>query len=1815
MTNIEILRGELERLFSLEELTSMSEKLLGLDPKDVGGAAAKGSFAKALTERCVDGDRIEALVDVILTSRSEVDPRVRDISSLLGEGELAPGTELGPYVIEKRLGVTELGVTFAAKKGGKAYTLKTLRREAARDRRAAHRFLTANRLVSSVAHAGLPKDIDAGEIVANRDRGSIFYVAYEHIDAPTLGQRLQRMGATHWNDLRPILRGILQPLAALHKAQLVHGDLKLDHVLLPKVEAGGEQGVVLIDFGGDRLRPRLATMNGGGFGFLAVFGSPKTIAPEQVRGRPGDARTDVYAFGAMVYELLSGKPVFAAENPTDAAFLHIAQKPEAPSAKAPRGWISKELDEWVLSMLAKDPAQRPRDASALLEAIDRIGRSVQSASTGAKLGESELATLIAALHAAPANSEAAISLEKAIDQGADAHKVAAAFSEAAGKVDVSGDDESAKEAKKALLFRAARIYDGAAQDKEKAESTYAAVLELDPSDEIASVALEAVRKSLGKFEEIVEMLLERSENASPGEERARVMAEIGRLYNHELDDSEQALVAFTQALCEAPDSDEYAAEIERIAGQNAQRWNEVLGTLTEGVKEKASAPSERNALLARAGDWYDQKAKRPDMALMAFQQILVTEPASEVAQEGLTVIYRRAQQWPELAQVLLSRADATASSPRARDLRSEAAELFELRLNDVARAKEIYLQITLDDPGHAKASEALSRIAEREGDFPTLVDILDRRAEALRGSARADAMVKVAEVYEDHLNDLAQATQRFEAALAIDETNLGALKGLDRIYNRLGKYRELLEVLERQVAVAATPRQKINLFERTAAIYDEEFLDQVKAAEALEQVLAIDASNDAALSALPRLYRVLNRWDDAVKLYERHAELVSGDGRKIELLVAKARMLSEQVGSPERAIKTYEQVLQLEPNHPAALEALAALKESSGDAHAALSAIESLAAKAATPEAKAEQWIRAARLLDARGDKDGAIERYKMALESNPKDAAASSALRQAYGQRGDYASVLALIEKELPTAEGDLAKARLLGEQAKVYLTRLKEDLKAEQSAKRALELDGTNADALLVLGDLAFEADRMMEASKYYESLAGRTGVLPKEDAVRALVRFIESVSKNPPAPPSTESVPSSMRGDSLAPGSSIAPRPTVPPTAASTRILTAVEALQRLAPEDVHSLATAAKVLLDQNDAATARKVYSDLVQKHDKALAGSDRAEVLYGYGESMRRLGELDAAIPVLVEASQSDAASPLPLRALARVYEARGDWNEVVKAKKRRLDVASGQERFDLLIEIGDAYFNKLNDRALASKTYVAALEEKPDDRRLLTRLMQFYSEEKDWAKLVDVVVRLADFVEDPKQRAKYMHTAAIVSARQIGDRKQALAFYDRVLEFDPTFTKAVDEALEIRRQDADHDGVERMLKMQLEAAKQAGDRVKLPEVLDQLGELYQKFLNEPDLAVDAYEAAQAFDPENKQRSEILAELYASDVAQYLDKAVKAQAQILRRNPYRVESYKLLRKLFTDAQKADAAWCLCQALSVMNLAEPDEERFYKRHKAETAAPAKAAFDQGDWERIAHYDQDALLTKLFTMIQPTIVRARTQPLDQMGYDARYAIDLTLHPYPVSQTLYYAAGVLGLAPPQVFQNPNDPAGLGFLHATTPAIVLGRAAFEAQVPPQSLAFLAGRHLTYFKPGYYVRHLVPTGTGLKAWLFAAIKLCNPQFPIAPDLHAAVGDAMASMQVDFQGPQKDQLASLVAKLLQNGVALDLKKWVASVDLTADRVGFALAHDLSLATEVIRATEDGASVPVKERMKEIVLYGVSEEYFALRERLMITIAS
>ncbi|HWZ88583.1 MAG TPA: protein kinase, partial [Polyangiaceae bacterium] len=687
-----------------------------------------------------------------------------------------------------------------------------------RDRRGLQRYLTVNRLIGQIDHLGLPAELSAGKI------GDRYVVSHVQLDGQPLSARVARTGPMHINEAKALVRGILEPLAALHGRRIAHGDLRLDNVILARGNDGAQR-VLVVDAGSDRLRARARVVNGRNELFSTV-GSPRTVSPEQIRGMTADPTSDIYSFGAMLYEILSGKPLFGEKPALEAAFAHLTIDPPPPSSVAPRGWIPKDLDDLVLLLLAKDPARRPKNAREALAFFEDAKPSPVQAPL-VTITASELDAKIETLLKNPLDDDAALDLEATVEAGADPLRVAEAFDMAG---EVTDDTGAGKDAKKSLLFRAARLYASREPHLAKAELAYSRIAELDPDDRVAQSGLEDIRRRLGKFEEVVEMLLARGEKAESSSERARALSEIGKLYATELKDTDQAIIAFTQALCEDPSQTAIVSEIERLAGSNQDAWGEVLANCSGTAHDEHVAVETRNAIYTRMGHWYVDKVKRPDLALPCFQAVIANDPANDAALEGMTQIYKKAQQWSELGMVLTRRADAASTPAHARDLRAEAAEILELHLNDTPRARGLYEQILAEDPGQAKANEALCRIYERTADFANFAKVLERRADAQRGEDKLKSLNRIAEVYETNLSDDSEALKRYVAVLAFDGSNLEALRGLDRLYSKLGRFQDLLENLTRQVEVAATPRQKVILWERIAAIHDEEFLDHEKAA-------------------------------------------------------------------------------------------------------------------------------------------------------------------------------------------------------------------------------------------------------------------------------------------------------------------------------------------------------------------------------------------------------------------------------------------------------------------------------------------------------------------------------------------------------------------------------------------------------------------------------------------------------------------------------------------------------------------------------------------------------------------------------------------------------------------------------------------------------------------------------------------------------------------------------------------------------------------------------------------------------------------------
>ncbi len=1761
---VETLSAELERLFELPDLTRLSRDALGFEPEDIGGVTTRASFARALAEQAVTSEAVDALLDAIALDRRGLPGSLEAVRERSGASEeLAGGESIGEYLITGKLGTGPWASVYRARRDGEEYRVKSLHPRVAARRSDVHRYLTASRLAGQITHAGLPSQVRAGAL---DDTGRHIGIAHPVADGETFAALIQRRGARHFNEVLPLLWAVSEALAALHAAHLVHGSLHAGNVLVVDPTPAAPK-VVLLDPGSHFLRPALTMgQNGTTPSFLIAS------SPEQFRGQAPSPQSDVYALGVLMYQLLSGKAPFSGPNAVDALVGHLTQNAEPLSFVAAGNGATPAVEAFVRSLLEKGREQRPRDAGEALEGLRRIWRASTRPPTW--VTDERMPEMFEALALNPGDENAAASLESSVDLGADPARLADGFYEVAKSLQ-GRREPGLQHAMKKHLARAARLYEAAARS-DSAEEVYSGLVELDPADRSAARALVRIKKTLGKYEELIESLLEQSENSESSTERAQHWSEIGELYENELKDKDQALVAHAQAFCEDPLNDAHSAAVERLAGTRFAAWEDVLGRAIEAL-EHDMGTSERHALLFHMGRWYAEKVMRPDLALPWLTQLVAAEPNHDRALAALATIYKKAQQWAEYGQVLLRRADVAAPNV-ARDLRVDAAEVLVSRLSNAAAAREIYASVLEEDPGHARATAGQVSLLEAAGDAAGALAVRQTRAKTLRGEERHQLLCEVAEGYDVDLDKLDLAEKTYREVLAENPRFVDALRGLDRVLTRAGRYRELLDVLRTQAEMAVTARQKITLYERIAGIYDEEYLDHERAADALETVLELDPEHQDAGRELARHLRSLERYAELAELYERQASSGKVE-RQIEAGLLLGRVLSENLKQPDQAIVAYDRVLELAPSHAGALDALATLRAVVGDAESALAAIEELSEKATTGSAKADLEVRAAQILEARGDAAGAMRRYKLAADLSPDDPGARRRLVKKYVELGDYSAAVELLEEEIQVAKNERERAKLAGEMSVICHKHLQDTARAVATAQLALHIDPGNVDALRVLGRTAYAEKRYVEASKRFESVLAQLDGLDAAEAREIAFLYVDALAR----------------------------------AGSADKALTQVGNLMKWFSDDASALLRIAEVAGEHGSAEQTLWLCEQLLGEMRSLLSPKEEAEAEFRTGEALAKLGRNDEARAALERASELDPKAMPPLRALARVFGAAGQPRQMMDVLYRELALSDGDRKVEILLEMGDVAANKLSDSDYAAKSYLLALSERPNDRTILTKLMQLYGAEKDWPRLVQVITKLAEVVEEPKHKAKYLHTASMIASRELSDFQLASTLLGEALEHDPDLTAAIDEALSMRQRLRDYEGVKNVLKLRVASAQRAGDKERLLQSLAELADVYERHLERREQAVAVYESALEVEPENIRFQEKLAKLYADDPVSYFDKAIDTLGNWVEREPYQPAPYKLLRKVYTEARHADAAWCTCQALHVLGQAEPDEERFFDRMRSDEPAEIPDPASPDEW-LIATMPEssETFLTELFALIQPFVVAARARPLASFGLTADHQIDVERYPYGVVIAVNNAARVLSVPEPRMYQNPEAPSCITFLSTAPPALLLGARAFTEDVTPVAAAFLAGRHLAYHLPGLYVRQLLGNMTALKAWLFAAIRLVKPKFPVAPDLEAPVSEASRALAELATGTRLEQLTHVVAKLLRDGASLDLKRWVQDVDQAADTMGFVLSNDLEIAIDRVRALpQDPGSPALAARIEQLIAYSVSARYMHVREHLGI----
>jgi serine/threonine-protein kinase len=271
-----------------------------------------------------------------------------------------PGLMIGEYQVESVIAEGGMGVIYAGIHPliRKRVAIKVLNKRFAQDPKAVARFVLEARSVNEIGHHNIVDIFSIGELDDQRN-----YLIMEYLDGLALHEILLKVKRLRPEEVVPIYEQLCDALKLAHAKEFVHRDLKPDNVIV--LRRPPYPFIKILDFGLAKLRGSVTSTN---TEVGTVLGTPEYMAPEQCRGDVVDARTDIYALGVMLYELITGCRPFTDKSPFRVLAMQQREMPKPPS----RHVDLPEALEWViLRAMAKHPNQRFQSVDELMDNLNR----------------------------------------------------------------------------------------------------------------------------------------------------------------------------------------------------------------------------------------------------------------------------------------------------------------------------------------------------------------------------------------------------------------------------------------------------------------------------------------------------------------------------------------------------------------------------------------------------------------------------------------------------------------------------------------------------------------------------------------------------------------------------------------------------------------------------------------------------------------------------------------------------------------------------------------------------------------------------------------------------------------------------------------------------------------------------------------------------------------------------------------------------------------------------------------------------------------------------------------------------------------------------------------------------------------------------------------------------------------------------------------------------------------------------------------------------------------------------------------------------
>jgi golgin subfamily B member 1 len=670
--------------------------------------------------------------------------------------------------------------------------------------------------------------------------------------------------------------------------------------------------------------------------------------------------------------------------------------------------------------------------------------------------------------------------------------------------------------------------------------------------------------------------------------------------------------------------------------------------------------------------------------------------------------------------------------------------------------------------------------------------------------------------------------------------------------------------------------------------------------------------------------------------------------------------------------------------------------------------------------------------------------------------------------------------------------------------------------------------------------------------------------------------------------------------APAARVPPPPTSrslpPPPAIEPILQQAAEARAKADWDAAFDAYKKALIVVDPKDTAAHASLYASVAEVK---LAQDKRREAENNFEKAL--------------------AASPGHLRSLdglVALATASKEWSRVSIFRKKRAEALEDEdERIAEVCRLADLFEGELGEPKRAAEVLEGASLSRPDDPALLQRKKGIYTKLRAWSKLIDVLDALCRAATEPRERGAHRFAQADVVLGRMRDEPRGLAFLELALDEDPQNDRALSALVAVRTRREEWAELAAVYERLIDRLAGLGDRERAWEVCKKLGTLRRDRLLDGPGALEALVGALELRPDDVESRAAVAELYAAKGDR--TSAVRELETVAVHAPLRAQTYRRLYDLHHRAQRPDRAWLVATCLEELSAADVGHELVIEQFRPDGPIRPTTAIAEGWWdEYLRAPGEDPIVSDVLRAIAPAAIALRSgelaakKKLLHLDPEKKQDKESTAS---VVRTFAWAARALGIPLPDLYLLDDVPSGIAAVPAASPSTALGPDV-RSGMTVQTLAFLAARHLTYYRPEHYALVFFPTLAELSNLVLAAVRLAIPGLSVPPGPEESrVADQLGAR---LDAAAKEALEAAVARLDKRGGKLDLLAWIRGVELTAQRAGLLLAGDLRIAMRIVSAeARPIADLSLEAKRGDLLRFAASDAYGKLRERMGVAIHS